>query len=100
MTDTVEALLTDIEPAPSKPTFTFGGETFEVLRVDLRVKAAAERGRTGRVLELMIGTEQTDRLLDLETDEELTMDHVLQAMRAWAAANGTTAGESTASSPS
>jgi hypothetical protein len=98
VTDPVDALLNEAEPV--RPTFTFGGETFEVINYDLRVKAAAERGRVGRVLELMIGKEAMDRLLDLDTDEPLTEAHVIDAMKAWAAANGTTQGESTASTDS
>jgi hypothetical protein len=98
VTDPVEALIN--ESAPTKPTFTFGGETFEVINFDLRVKAAAERGREGRVIELMIGKEAMDRLLDLDTDEQLTQATVIGAMRAWAAANGTSTGESTASTAS
>jgi hypothetical protein len=98
VTDPVDALLNEAEP--TKPTFTFGGETFEVLRFDLRVKAAAERGREGKVLELMLGKEQMDRLLDIDTDEDLSQQTVIDAMRAWAAANGTSQGESTASTDS
>jgi hypothetical protein len=98
VTDPVDALLNEAEP--SQPTFTFGGETFTVINLDLRVRAAAERGRTGRTLELMIGREAMDRLLDLDTDEKLTEAHVIEAMQAWAKANGTTTGESTASTDS
>lgn len=98
MSEGVERLLNDAQPVRAQ--FTWAGHTFDVHRVDLRVMAALEAGRLGRAIELMIGKDQIAELLAIDTDEVLTYQMVTDGMKAWAKANGTSVGESGASTES
>lgn len=84
---------TGVEPALDEPTapdaienppqgvpFEWAGRTWRLRpQFDLRVVVALKAGDFGRALGLLIGREQTDALLALDTDEPFT-DDVLKAM--------------------
>ncbi len=98
MTDVsnMERLAADAEKVPG--TWVFGGETFKLTRrLDLRVQVALRRGEFDRALQMALGSEQLDRLMELDTDEALDEVALTRLMQAWAESAGSSVGESSAS---
>lgn len=83
------------------PTFEFGGETFVLpAKLDIRVIPALQRGNFDRALSLLLGADQMDRFIDVDTDEVFDEHKLNELVEAVAAASGTSAGESGASTSS
>lgn len=99
MTDSTDALIADATPDPQGYPFDFGGRTWRLKpQFDLRVQVRLKREDLAGALKLMLGAEQAEELIDLETDDVFD-DTVLVAMiELVAKKQGVTAGESQASS--
>lgn len=83
-------------------TWLFAGECFMLRnKLDLRVMGWLEEGKFLRVLKAALGAEQAARLMDLDSDDAVLDERAItELMEAWAAAAGSTVGESPASTRS
>lgn len=101
-TSALDALTADATPDPPQGyPFTYGGAEFRAKpQFDLRVIAALQRGNFDRALVLLLGRDQTDALLALDTEEVFTEEKLGEIVDIVAKGSGITAGESSVSSTS
>jgi hypothetical protein len=99
MADPAVKLVADVDGGTA--SFTFGGETFALPRkLDIRVVPALQRGDFDRALVLLLGAEQMERFLAVESDEPFDEHKLNELIEAVAAGSGTSVGESGASTSS
>jgi hypothetical protein len=88
----------DADPAIHGYPYEFGGHTFRLRpQFDLRLVAALQRGNFDRALVLILGKEQVETLIDLDSDEVFDEARLTEMVDLVAKRNGTTVGESSAS---
>lgn len=99
MGDPAVKLVADADGDP--PSFVFGGESFALPRkLDIRVVPALQRGDFDRALVLLLGAEQMERFLAVESDEAFDEHKLNELIEAVAGNSGTSSGESGASTSS
>lgn len=97
--DAAVKLVADTESSPAG--FVFGGETFTLPgKLDFRVIVAMQRGNFDRALSLLIGAEQMDRFLEIDSDEPFDETKLNELIELVSGRSGTSAGESGASTTS
>ena len=94
----VEAMTTEVVAAPHGFPWEWAGHTFRVKpQFDIRCVAALQRGDFNRALTFLLGDEQTAELLAIDSDEPFGSDELKELVEIAAKQNGTTSGESSAS---
>lgn len=99
MGDAAVKLVADTDATPA--AFVFGGETFALpAKLDFRVIVAMQRGNFDRALSMLIGAEQMDRFLEVDSDEPFDESKLNELIDLVAGRSGSSAGESGASTTS
>lgn len=99
MSDPAVRLIADA--AGDRHSFSFGGETFTLpAKLDMRVIPALQRGNFDRALSLLLGEDQMDRFLSVDSDEPFDEHKLNELVEKVAAGSGSSSGESGASTSS
>lgn len=100
MSDAVDGLIAEADD-DAGASFVFGGERFTLpAKLDFRAIVALQRGNFDRALSILLGAEQMERFLDVDTDEVFDESKLNELTDRVMKQSGSSAGESGASTTS